>query len=144
MLKICEAIVFGLLIVISAGCEPQFDHDRPDTDANKAGFRRHFNFSAPATVTNLYYWADGLGADIKYQLGFTAGQETIDRIVAELHLEKNDLDSSALFSHDFDWWSMDEIESLPVFSKKVDGKDYYKYLMYDSESRHAYYLEFSM
>ena len=144
MKRLFEVMLLALSIVALLGCEPQYDHDQADTPANKAGFERHFGFSPPASVTDLYYWADGMGADVKYQLGFKADQSTIDQIVTELQLEDKELDSSSFFGRDFDWWKMDEIQSLPVFWKQVEDKEYYRYLWYDAESRRAYFLEFSV
>ena len=72
MMKKILSMLFALFAVVLLGCEPQYNHDRPDTEPNRAGFQKHFGFPAPDSVSNLYYFADALGADVKYQLGFSA------------------------------------------------------------------------
>ena len=57
--------------MVLVGCEPQYNHDQPDTAANRQGFEKHLGVPASDAVSNVYYYADALGADSTYQLGLT-------------------------------------------------------------------------
>jgi hypothetical protein len=118
-------------IACCCGVFTDYDFDQPDTPANQEGFEQHFGFPAPASVSDLYYFADELGADVKYQLGFTTDQETVDRIVSELDLTqgKPTLDCTGLV-REFDWWEKGVVEGLTPW--------------FDSSSQRAYYIEFSL
>ncbi len=58
------------------GCT-SYDHDKPDTENNKAGFERHFGFEPTEDITNIYYYADELGIDQTYQLSFTCNDKQL-------------------------------------------------------------------
>ena len=71
------AVVALTVSACICGAFTDYDFDEPDTAANQEGFERHFGFAVPASVSDLYYFADELGADVKYQIGFKTDQETI-------------------------------------------------------------------
>ena len=100
-------LVYSLLIIILAffansACT-NYDHEQADTVANQKGFERHFGFPTPASVTDLYYYADELGIDVKYQMGFRADPETIQRIVVELDLVQQEVTIQSRIAQDFAW-----------------------------------------
>jgi hypothetical protein len=127
------------------GLFTDYDFDRPDTPANQEGFKRHVGFPAPDSVSDLYYFADELGADVTYQLGFNADQETMLAIVSALDLvQEEPAFDCAAFARAFDWWEEDAVAGLTPYWKSNPDGDYYRCLWFDPESRRAYYIEFSL
>jgi hypothetical protein len=132
-------------IACCCGIFTDYDIDQPDTPANKEGFERHFGFPVPASVSDLYYFADELGADGKYQLGFTTDQETIERIVSELDLTQGEPAFNCIgLIYEFDWWEKDVVNGLTPYWKSNQDNDYYWFLWFDPSSQRAYYIEFSL
>lgn len=121
-----------------------YDFDQADTPANQAGFERHFGFPAPTTVTSLYYFADELGADGLYQLGFETNSETIEHIITELNLVQQEPNIQTGLARDFDWWDNEVIEVLTPYWKHNQDNDYFWFLWYDTDNQRAYYIEYSI
>ena len=138
-----KVLLLSVLLLVSLACT-SYDYDQADTPANQAGFERHFGFSRPDSVNGIYYYADEMGADVVYQMGFEATPETIDRIVAELELVQREPGFQSNLARDFDWWNEDTIEELTPYWKSTPDQDYYWMLWYDSDNQQAYYLEFSL
>ena len=88
--SVCS-ITLGFLVVLVSSCT-KYDHDSPDTQANRDGFRRHIGFAPSDAVSKLYYYADELGADVSYQLGFETDRKTIDAVVVSLGLAQKQSD----------------------------------------------------
>lgn len=131
-------------IACCSGIFTDYDIDQPDTSANKEGFECHFGFPVPASVSDLYYFADELGADVKYQLGFITDQETIERIVSELDLTQGEPTFSCTgLIYEFAWWEKDAVNGLTPYWKSNQDNDYYWFLWFDPSSQRAYYIEFS-
>ncbi len=130
--------------MVLVGCEPQYNHDQPDTAANRQGFEKHLGVPASDAVSNVYYYADALGADSTYQLGFTATPDIIKQIVTELNLVATDPNTDGLIGRDFDWWIAEEIVRLPMYCRKTEGKEHYRCLWYAEKTKQAYYLEYSL
>jgi len=133
-----------VIIVFSVYACTRYDYDQPDTFANQAGFKRHFGFPVPASVTDLYYFADELGADVKYQLGFVADHEAVEKIVTALNLVQREPDFSSSIAQEFDWWDADVIDGLTPYWKRSSDEDYYWLLWYDTGSQRVYYIEYSL
>jgi len=122
-----------------------YDQDVPDTEANRAGFERHFGFAPPSDVTGLYYFADELGADVLYQLSFDAAPETIARIATTLNLETASADrGTPELAYTFPWWDTDDLERTTLYRKTNDTEDYIWQLWYNPGTQQAYYLEYSL
>jgi hypothetical protein len=144
-----RAAILGLLALLplSCGCGlfTDYDFDRPDTPANREGFEHHFGFPVPASVSDLYYFADELGADVQYQLGFSTDPETVERIVAALDLTEGapPVDCTGLV-RTFDWWTEDAVVGLTPYWTGDEDRDYYRCLWFDPDSRRAYYIAFSL
>jgi len=140
-----RTLLLSLLIastVLLAACT-SYTHDQPDTKANIAGFERHFCFAPPPDVSELYYYVDELGADVKYQLGFKAELSTVEKIVSELALKQEQPAPSQAIATEFPWWQESELASLTPYWKKNQEGDYYWYLWYDVDSQRVWFLEFS-
>jgi hypothetical protein len=133
------------VVVLTFSACTDYDFDQPDTPANREGFERHFGFPVPASVSDVYYFADELGADVVYQLGFVADQETIERIVSELELAQGEpaFDCIGLVP-EFDWWKTDAVEGLTPYWKSNQDGDYYWFLWFEPGGQRAYYIEFSL
>ena len=134
----CVALLSGLVACTS------YDYDKPDTSDNQKGFERHFGFPVPASVSDVYYFADELGADVKYQLGFKTDQATVDAIVAALELKQAEPEFGVGIAQEFPWWDKDTVENLTPYWKSNSEEHYYWFLWYDSESQRVYYIEFSV
>ena len=139
---------FCLLVLLAAlvACT-RYDHDVPDTEANRAGFERHFGFEPPDDVTDVYYYADEMGADVLYQLGFVAGPETVARIVAALELAPADATARRDFNiarDDLAWWDAADIAQAAFYQKANDKQDYWQALWYSETTGRVYYLEYSL
>ena len=133
-----------LLLIVLIACTA-YDHDVPDTEANLAGFARHFGFTVPADVTDVYYFADELGADVLYQLGFEASPETVARIVAALDLAPSISETTGLeLAYDFPWWDETDIEQATGYRKSTEERDYVRALWYSERTGRVYYLEYSL
>jgi len=92
------------------------------------GFERHFGFEAPPDVTDVYYFADEMGVDVLYQLGFEAGPETVTRIVKELDLTQSTSASdgpSPDLAYEFPWWDEQDVQRATRYWKSNAGHDYW-------------------
>ena len=132
---ICASIV--------AGCEPQYDVGLADTSSNRAGLKRHLGFAPPDAVTDVYYYADALGADATYQLTFRLDQSTLEKIVEGLELTQREPEILP-DGREFEWWDAEEIKHFPLHWKKDEQKELYCYLWHDAKSGRAFYLEFTL
>ncbi|MBN2006772.1 MAG: hypothetical protein JXA21_25685 [Anaerolineae bacterium] len=145
-MKIIRFCLIGLILLVFLVACTAYDHDTPDTEANLAGFERHFGFEPPDDVTDVYYYADEMGADVLYQLGFAAGPETVDRIVAALELVQADATARRDFKiarDDLPWWDEADIEQATFYQKANDKQDYRWALWYSKATGRVYYLEYS-
>jgi hypothetical protein len=146
-MKILKFQTLNILVVALIGviCCTPYDYDKPDTPANQKGFERHFGFAVPETVSDLYYFADELGADVTYRLGFKADQKTIDKIVSDLHLIQDEPELvGPRLVYEFPWWDEEDIGNLTPYWKSNSKKDYYWLLWYNPATERAYYIEFSL
>lgn len=141
-LRYLMALTVLLLALIACTA---YDHDTPDTEANLAGFERHFGFEAPPDVKDVYYFADEMGADVLYQLGFEAGPETVARIVETLDLTRPDSEITGLgLTCDFPWWDEADIQQATLYWTSNAEQDYWKALWYSESTKRVYYLEYSL
>jgi hypothetical protein len=136
-------IALSLLLLLVACTD--YDHDVPDTPANLAGFERHFGFVTPADVTGVYYFADELGADVLYQLGFEANPETVARIVSALDLAQSEPPQNGLgLAYDLSWWDEEAIQDATLYWTSSDDQAYWRMLWYNEDTHQIYYLEYSL
>ena len=91
----------------------------------------------------MYYYADTFGSDANYQLGFTADEATVTKIVEELALKDQDPKANAT-GREYDCWKTDDFARLRFFWTKHPEREYYRYLWYDNALGRVYYLEFSL
>ena len=139
-----RAIVFIILLATLVACT-DYDHDVPDTATNLKGFERHFGFEAPPDVTDVYYFADEMGADVLYQLGFEAGPETVARIVNGLDLKRSDsAGPNPNLGYEFPWWDAQDVQHATLYWKSNEGQDYWWALWYSAPTQRVYYLEYSL
>jgi hypothetical protein len=92
----------------------------------------------------LYYFADEWLVDEMYQLGFTADQETIEKIISNLGLKQGELGTTVGLAYEFSWWDEEDVDNLTPYWKSNQDEDYYWYLWYNPESQRAYYIEYSL
>ena len=130
-------------LVMLAACT-SYTHDQPDTLPNIAGFESHFGFAPPPDVSELYYYADELGSDYTYQLGFRAEPATVEHIVAQLELEQEQPALSQFIAREFPWWQASDLKPLTPYWKKNQKGSHYWFLWYAADTKQVWFLEFSL
>lgn len=143
-LRLC-LLAWLIWLTTLAACT-DYDHDIPDTAANLAGFERHFDFVVPSDVTDVFYFADEMGADVLYQLGFEAAPGTVERIVKALDLAPaaGGQEMGVGLAYDFPWWDEKDFQQAALYQKANDNQDYWRELWYSETPGRVYYLEFSL
>lgn len=132
---------FGLLM---AGCT-DYDVDTPDTPANRSGFIKHFGFEPAGGVTEIYYYADEFGADVRFQLAFKCPDEVAEQIIEKLSLLPSPDDDSGLDPRsDLLWWKPDSTNGRSMWCKQTNDGQYHRVFWYSKEDGRAYYHEYSM
>jgi len=133
-----------LFVAAICGCT-DYDPYTPDTAANRAGFKRHLGQDPTPDVKGIYYYADEVGADAKYQLRFEADPETVHALADSLGLSGHEgAPNQSIARDDLDWWPSDQIEKLDPKWKTNASEDRYWMLWYDDTTREAFFLEFTV
>lgn len=140
MLRFCILSFLSLLLL---GCT-DYDPDTADTEANRKGFARHFGFQPNTEVKAVYYFADELGADVRYQLSFECPEEIAKKIIKKLSLSPKPEGHRGLAPRDdFKWWDADSVNTLPMWMKS-NSEQYYWEFWYSTEDGIAYFQEYSI
>lgn len=101
--------------------------------------------AVPTTVSQVYYFADGLGADSTYQLGFTTDAATLATLVIQLGLAPGQPDFGVEgIARDLPWWNREHLAQATPYWKTTTAADYYWLLWYHPPSQRAYWLEFGL
>ncbi|GAB3829136.1 hypothetical protein [Pontibacter rugosus] len=119
---------------------PTYESKVGDTDYNKKRFKEFFGFYPTDDVKNLYAYADELGVDASYYFSFNCNEQTVERIIKELELQKDTANRSSVIGFDlpYTWWNTERIDKLePVL--KIE-KNIHWYLWHDREKNQAYFL----
>ena len=133
---ICIAV---FLVLVIAGGEPS-SPKIPDTKENIKGFEKHFRFPPSSDVTEIYYFADTIGIDYKFQLGFKADRSTVEKIATRIKLQPTEKCHPSI-AQDFFWWKNEELENIELCWKR-EINTLYQYLWYDEKTRRAWFLDF--
>ncbi len=143
MLARIAPVALAAAAAVMGGCT-DYDVDTPDTAANRKGFERHFKLEPDEDVAQVYYYADELGADVRYQLSFRCGRETIDEIISRLSLAEAPEDHGGLAPRDdLTWWKPDSTSGRSHWVKERRNEHFWE-LWYSAEDGKAYYHEYSM
>lgn len=123
---------------------PTYDSEEGDTDYNKKRFKEFLGFYPTDDVKNLYAYADELGIDASYFFAFNSNEQTVERIIKELELQKDTTNNSSVVGFDlpYTWWNSERIDELEPFSKVE--KNIHWYLWHDREKNKAYFLTFDI
>lgn len=133
--------MFSLLL---AACT-DYDVGTADTPANRKGFAKHIGFEPGSDVTNVYYYADELGADVRYQLSFQCPKQVAEKIIETLSLQPNPPKYNGLDPReDLEWWTPDSTEELPMWIKESEDDQYCWVFWYSKEDGRCYYHEYSI
>jgi hypothetical protein len=138
-----KLLALTLLLATLSGCT-KYNHDQPDTPANKQGFAHRFGKEPGPDVKGIYFYADELGADCKYQLRFECSPKTLDSLVQSLSLTNTTKVEGHLPGIDFPWWNGKSIDALPLHWRANEKKDYYWFLWYDALKSEGFFLEYSL
>lgn len=136
-------LVTIFVTALVSGCT-SYDIDTPDTTANRKGFERHLKITRTDAVTGVYYYADEIGADVRYQLTFKCDRKTIDQIINSLSLTQAPVGYEGLAPRDdLGWWKPDSTEDKThwIHEKK---DEYYRELWYSEDDGVAFYHEYSI
>ncbi|MCK5116663.1 MAG: hypothetical protein KAR44_08685 [Candidatus Aegiribacteria sp.] len=137
------AICFAFVTTLLCGCTA-YDVDTPDTAANRKGFERHLMLAPTDAVSQVYYYADEMGADVRYQLSFKCDKTTIDQIVTGLSLSQAPAEYNGLAPRDdLKWWKSDSIKGRTLWVRERTD-EYYWELWYSENDSVAYYHEYSI
>jgi len=141
MLRFSILLSFSLLW---AACS-DYDVDTADTLANRNGLAKHLGFEPGSDVTEVYYYSDELGADVRYQLSFKCPKEVVEKIIVDLSLQPKPEGYSGLAPRDdLKWWKPNSTEGLQMWLKEAPDKQYFWELWYSEEEGYAYYQEYSI
>ena len=118
----------------------------PDTGYARSGFREHIGYSALSSVSELYYKADDLGIDSRYQLRFkTSDAELVDRIVERSQLSES-VDKGSTSSYHAgpgpEWWEAEseKRKNARSYSRGAGTNNRYWHLWYDESTGLVWYL----
>ena len=141
-----KLLPFGLLlslVLLLPGCT-DYDVDTADTPANRKGFAERLGFDPGGDVTGVYFYADELGADVRFQLSFHCPKEIAEKIIGDLSLQPKPDDYLGLDPRaDLKWWQPDSTEALPMWIKKSqDGQRHWEF-WYSEEDGRSFYHEYS-
>ena len=134
-----------LIVALLSSCT-HYDVETADTPANRKGFESHFGFAPDNAVTNVYYYTDELGADVRFQLSFQCPKATADKIIAKLSLKSVPPDKAESLldpRDDLPWWKPDSIDNRDFWIKEKEN-EYYWQLWYSDKDGKAFYLEYSI
>jgi hypothetical protein len=137
---------FSFLIFLSLASCTEYNLEIADSPANRKGFEQSFGFAADANVTQVYYYADEFGADVRYQLSFKCPRFVVDKIISELSLKpvpQDTADSLLDPRDDLPWWKPDSIDGRDLWIKE-EKNQYYRQLWYSEKDGMAFYLEYSV
>ncbi len=135
--------LFVIVAVCMVGCT-SYDVDTPDTPANRKGFEQHLKIKPTETVSQIYYYADEMGADVSYQLSFKCDKKTIDQIVTKLSLIQATADHTRVNPRDdLKWWKPDSTKGRNLWVKEKKN-EYYWRLWYSEQDNIALYYECSV
>ncbi|HNW91838.1 MAG TPA: hypothetical protein PKM88_02895 [bacterium] len=124
--------------------ENSYDISTPDAIGNRKGFEHHFTFAPDTSVSNVYYYADELGADCQYQLSFKCDTATIERIINTIGLvEVTNHDTGLPPRADFTWWTPNSTKGRTLWVKETMD-EYYWELWYSETDGTAFYHEYSI
>jgi len=124
--------------------EASYDVDTPDTVGNRKGFERHFKMIPDEGVSQVYYYADEFGADVRYQLSFKCDNSTVDQIIAKLVLTKKPGNHNGLTPRDdLIWWTPNSTKNRSLWTKEKQN-EYYWELWYSEKDNIVFYHEYSM
>lgn len=133
----------AVFCVMTFGCS-NYDLDTPDAPANRKGFEQHLGFKPGKEISQVYFYADELGADVRYQLSFKCNKKVIDSIISRLSLVPASETFHGLAPRDdLPWWKPDSIKGRAHWVK--EKKDtYYWDLWYSEDDQIAFYQEYSI
>ena len=135
------ALLLSALFALS-GCT-KYDVDTPDTPSNRAGFSKHIGFDPGEEVSEVYYYADELGGDVRYQLSFKCNRDIAEKIRTTLSLSPAPQDHFVLAPRDdLKWWDENSTRDREHWIK-VDDKKYYREFWFSEEDGRGFYHEYS-
>lgn len=136
------AILFLFSLLIAACSD--YDVDTADAPVNRNGFSKHMGFEPGSDVTAVYYYADELGADVRYQLSFQCPKEIAEKIISFLSLQSKPADYSGLDPRDdLKWWEPNSTDTLPMWIKTAKDGQYHWEFWYSEEDGRSFYHEYS-
>ena len=118
----------------------------PDTSYAREGFAKHAGFSAPSSVSQIYYRIDGNWLDVGYRLRFRiSSPDLLHQIVTHHNMTKAEKMKMGLSSsRSPKWWREKRgKKGLECYSRENPGS-YYWYLWYDPATGTVWYEEFSV
>ena len=124
---------------------PKFDKNIADTKYNKKRFLDFLKVEITPDIKNIYCYDDAIGIDASYQFSFNCNYETAKKIIQKhkLKLDKNNTVPSFGIQHNCEWWDINKIEKLNLYSW-TNNDQYFKNFWYDQIEQKAYFFDFDM
>ncbi len=131
-------ILFFLSFGFLCSCTP-YDHDKPDTKANRAGFEQFFSFRPQSSnVTGIYFFADEWGSRASYCFAFSAPSETIEQIIRKWNLKPMNERRNYYVppvTPPLPWWDAGERERSQYYESRNETSRTDYYLWYDPKTK---------
>jgi len=141
-----NTVIAGLTLAVGMtmfGCSA-YDSGTPDSPANRKGFERRLGFRPGEEISQVYFYADELGADMRYQLSFRCDKQMVENIISRLSLVPTPENSNGLDPRDdLPWWRPDSIKGRTHWMKEKENA-YYWELWYSEDDQVAFYQEYSI
>lgn len=135
--------LWGLLsvVLLFSGCGDIVDSKVPDTKEARNMFRKKFRFPVPESVKEIYYYSDTFRRNPKFCIACKASAETVEKIIAELKLEKDEEIRPLFLYGTPDWWSKKLEANAPSYSRRDRKKRCVYAVWHDRETERFQYAE---
>ena len=134
-MKLLVFFLTAAAVFFSAGCT-RYDHDTPDTGANRKVFKLITGIAPDGKVKKIYAYADELGVDPLYCAGFTAEPQVVEQIVKKLNMSKqiSSSDGADLGPDSIPWWNIEERKKSRLYKAENKKSRIIWYLWHDPEN----------
>ena len=125
-----RSLLICIATLLLAGCS-RYDPTKPDTPANKKGFKAILRVDPNQNVKDIYFFADEHGIDPVYCIAFQTSSEVVQKIIANFNLQERENASwKEPFNRlptEFAWWNAEErSKSKYYFSRKESPENEYR------------------
>ena len=133
---------FAFLMICIGSCGTPYDAEKPDTEANRKGFKLLFGFPPGPGVRDLYFYADEFCLkDPLYCASFTAEEAVVERIIRERNMLRW-YDPTDAGPDTLPWWNAKEREKSLQYVHKSERERTLYSLWHDPETGKCQFMKF--